>query len=77
MLKLERYVWAAQDKGNAEIQDVLSNPSQAELSKKAFDKRKATMKEKKAQNILDKYGGQEHLNIPNPELLRAGIHLPL
>lgn len=69
--ELERFVWQAQEKGNKDIQDLLANPSQAQLSYEAHKRKKAQLKNKHQTDILAKYGGEEHLNVPNPELLRA------
>lgn len=63
------FAWEAYAKGT----DIhpLANPSQAEFLKKQFEAKKAALEKDKARQILDKYGGQEHLAAPPKELLLA------
>lgn len=63
------FAWEAYAKGT----DIhpLANPSQAEFLKKQFEEKKAALERDKARKILDKYGGQQHLEAPPKELLLA------
>ncbi|GLE05307.1 hypothetical protein PINS_up014320 [Pythium insidiosum] len=63
------FAWEAYAKG-AEIHPQ-ATPSQAEFLRKQFEERKAALEKEKARSILDKYGGQEHLQAPPRELLLA------
>jgi pre-mRNA-processing factor SLU7 len=65
---IDAFVMTAHSKGNDDI-NLLSNPSQAELLFKDFQKKKESLKETRKNEVLSKYGGAEHLNLPNPELL--------
>lgn len=47
----------------------IADPSQAEMLRKNFDEKKTTLKEEQKQRILDKYGGAEHLEVPDARLL--------
>lgn len=63
------FAWEAYSKGT----DIhpLANPSQAEFLKKQYEERKALLEKEKSSKILEKYGGQEHLEAPPKELLLA------
>ncbi|CAM9812327.1 unnamed protein product, partial [Laminaria digitata] len=61
------FAWEAADRGQ-EVHPV-ADPSQAEMLRKKFDDKKTTLKEEQKQRILDKYGGSEHLDIPDARLL--------
>lgn len=63
------FAWEAYAKGT----DIhpLANPSQAEFLKKQFEEKKAALEKEKSRKILDKYGGQQHLEAPPKELLLA------
>ncbi|KAG2770251.1 hypothetical protein JG687_00010464 [Phytophthora cactorum] len=63
------FAWEAYSKGT----DIhpLANPSQAEFLKNQYEERKAALEKEKSRKILDKYGGQEHLEAPPKELLLA------
>jgi pre-mRNA-processing factor SLU7 len=63
------FVWEAYSKGT-DINPI-ANPSQAEYLKKQFEEKKAALEKEKKRKILDKYGGNEHLNAPPKELLLA------
>ncbi|CAI5719873.1 unnamed protein product [Hyaloperonospora brassicae] len=63
------FAWEAYAKGT-DIHS-LANPSQAEFLKKQYEERKAALEKEKSRKILDKYGGQEHLEAPPKELLLA------
>ncbi|KAF1321549.1 Pre-mrna-splicing factor slu7, partial [Globisporangium splendens] len=63
------FAWEAYAKGT----DIhpLANPSQAEFLKKQFEEKKAALEKEKSRKILEKYGGQQHLEAPPKELLLA------
>ncbi|TMW61099.1 hypothetical protein Poli38472_013562 [Pythium oligandrum] len=63
------FAWEAYAKG-ADIHPQ-ATPSQAEFLRKQFEERKAALEREKSKKILDKYGGQEHLQAPPKELLLA------
>ncbi|OWZ24639.1 hypothetical protein PHMEG_000245 [Phytophthora megakarya] len=63
------FAWEAYSKGT-DIHPI-ANPSQAEFLKKQYEERKAALEKEKSHKILDKYGGQEHLEAPPKELLLA------
>ncbi|CAM9803457.1 unnamed protein product [Ascophyllum nodosum] len=61
------FAWEAGERGQ-EVHPV-ADPSQAEMLRKKFDEKKTTLKEEQKQRILDKYGGAEHLEVPDARLL--------
>eukprot|EP00903_Cladosiphon_okamuranus_P019680 g18086.t1 len=61
------FAWEAAERGQ-EVHPV-ADPSQAEMLRKKFDDKKTTLKEEQKQRILDKYGGSEHLDVPDARLL--------
>ncbi|POM61761.1 Pre-mRNA-splicing factor SLU7 [Phytophthora palmivora] len=63
------FAWEAYSKGT-DIHEI-ANPSQAEFLKKQYEERKAALEKEKSHKILDRYGGQEHLEAPPKELLLA------
>ena len=63
------FAWEAADKGaNIHLQ---ADPTKAELMHKNFKVNKEGFKEQQRESLLDKYGGQEHLQAPPKELLLA------
>lgn len=66
---LQCYSWEAYEKG----QDIhmQSAPSQAELLHKEFTTKKDILRDKLKSSIVEKYGGEEHLQAPPKELLLA------
>jgi pre-mRNA-processing factor SLU7 len=63
------FAWEAADKGaNIHLQ---ADPTKAELMHKNFKVNKEQFKEQQRESLLDKYGGQEHLQAPPKELLLA------
>ena len=48
-----------------------ADPTKLELMKKEFEEKKSTFKGEIQQGILQKYGGEEHLDAPPKELLLA------
>ncbi|KAI9985316.1 hypothetical protein PInf_004644 [Phytophthora infestans] len=63
------FAWEAYSKGT-DIHPI-ANPSQAEFLKKQYEEKKTALEKEKGRKILDKYGGQEHLEAPPKELLLA------
>ncbi|ESO89806.1 hypothetical protein LOTGIDRAFT_124539 [Lottia gigantea] len=69
MSKEQLFAWEAYERGvDVHIQ---ADPTKLALLKKEFIQRKDTFKETAKQSILDKYGGEEHLEAPPKELLLA------
>lgn len=66
----QMFAWEGYTKGVTEIHP-LANPSQAEFMKKQYELKKAALEQEKKRKILDKYGGQAHLEAPPRELLLA------
>lgn len=48
-----------------------ADPTKLELMKKEFEDKKSSFKGEVQQGILEKYGGEEHLDAPPKELLLA------
>jgi pre-mRNA-processing factor SLU7 len=66
IMEAQRFVWDANDKGTDEI-NILSNPSQAEAMFHQFQDKKQKLKDKRKQQVLSKYGGEQHLEqVPTP-----------
>lgn len=61
------FAWEAAERGQ-EVHPI-ADPSQAEMLRKNFDEKKTTLKEEQKQRILDRYGGAEHLEVPDARLL--------
>ena len=63
------FAWEAYEKGgDVHLQ---ADPTKLEVLTKEFQKRKDEQKSKVKDGILDKYGGQEHLEAPPKQLLMA------
>ena len=63
------YAWEAKERGvNVHLQ---ADPTRLEMLKKSFIVRKEEFKHKQRESIIDKYGGEEHLDVPPKELLMA------
>lgn len=67
-IQLQHFINQSVEKGNDEIH-VLTNPSQAEKAYAEFIARKAKLKESRKTNVFAKYGGQEHLQMPDRDQL--------
>jgi pre-mRNA-processing factor SLU7 len=67
MLKSQSFVWQAYDKG-VDI-NLQADPTRAELLRKEFSQKKTEKAGKIKKNIIEKYGGEEHLNSPPEELV--------
>lgn len=65
--KLQLFAWQAEQRGN--IVHANSNPTQAMLIYKDYLERKEQLKDTSKTSILDKYGGEEHLQSIPKELL--------
>jgi pre-mRNA-processing factor SLU7 len=63
------FVWEAYEKGgDVHLQ---ADPTKLEVLANEFSRRKESMKSQVKDSILDKYGGQEHLEAPPKQLLMA------
>ena len=69
LLQQEKFVFEAQRKGGASVNSV-AMPSQAELMYKNFVKERGKQKEKVNSELLERYGGGEHLEQPG-ELIQG------
>ncbi|RWS15900.1 Pre-mRNA-splicing factor SLU7-like protein [Dinothrombium tinctorium] len=67
--KSQLFAWQAHEKGvDVHLQ---AEPTKAELLHKEFEVKKQEFKNSVKANILEKYGGEEHLNMPPKELIYA------
>ena len=66
--ELQSFVWAANDRGNEDI-NLIANPSQAEKMFSSFQEKKEKLKDQKKRSVLEAYGGEEHLKTPARQLL--------
>ena len=63
------FAWEAYEKGtDAHVQ---ADPTKLELLAREFNKRKDTFIETKKESIINKYGGEQHLDAPPKQLLLA------
>jgi len=63
------FAWEAYEKGtDAHVQ---ADPTKLELLAREFNRRKDTFMETKKESIVNKYGGEEHLDAPPKQLLLA------
>jgi pre-mRNA-processing factor SLU7 len=63
------FAWEAQERG-VDVH-LLAEPTKLEVLKKEFTKKKEEFKGSLTKNIIDKYGGEEHLEAPPKSLLLA------
>ncbi|ODM99407.1 Pre-mRNA-splicing factor SLU7 [Orchesella cincta] len=63
------FAWDAHDKG-VDVH-VLAEPTKLEMLQKEFEKKKDEFKGSLTKNVIDKYGGEEHLKAPPKTLLLA------
>jgi len=63
------FAWEAHEKG-VDVH-ALAEPTKLELLKKAFETKKDEFKGSLTRNVIDKYGGEEHLEAPPKTLLLA------
>lgn len=69
MAQTQLFAWEAYEKGSdVHLQ---ADPTKLEVLHKSFKVKKEDFKECQKESILEKYGGQEHLNVPPRELLLA------
>nr|XP_034375562.1 pre-mRNA-splicing factor SLU7-like [Arvicanthis niloticus] len=69
MAQTQVFAWEAYDRGS-EVH-LQADPTKLELLYKSFKVKKEDLKEQQKESILEKYGGQEHLDAPPAELLLA------
>lgn len=69
VMDAQKFAWQAQEKG-LDVH-LMAEPTKAELLHKEFKVKSTEIKESVKQNILEKYGGQEHLDVPPPQLIFA------
>ncbi|XP_041652755.1 pre-mRNA-splicing factor SLU7 [Cheilinus undulatus] len=69
MASTQLFAWEAYERGS-EVH-LQADPTKLELLHKSFKVKKEDFKEKQRESILEKYGGEEHLNAPPRELLLA------
>ncbi|CAO2582906.1 Pre-mRNA-splicing factor SLU7 [Lemmus lemmus] len=69
MAQTQLFAWEAYDKGS-EVH-LQADPTKLELLYKSFKVKKEDFKEQQKESILEKYGGQKHLDAPPAELLLA------
>uniref|UniRef100_A0A673BGL4 Pre-mRNA-splicing factor SLU7 n=1 Tax=Sphaeramia orbicularis TaxID=375764 RepID=A0A673BGL4_9TELE len=69
MAQTQLFAWEAYDRGS-EVH-LQADPTKLELLHRSFKVKKEDFKEEQRESILDKYGGQEHLDAPPRELLLA------
>lgn len=67
--KAQLFAWEAQERG-VDVH-LLAEPTKLEILKKEFEKKKDEFKGSLTKNIIDKYGGEEHLDAPPKSLLMA------
>ncbi|XP_045483843.1 pre-mRNA-splicing factor Slu7-like [Harmonia axyridis] len=63
------FAWEAYEKG-VDVH-LLAEPTKLELLQKEYDKKKDQFKNKVHKSVLEKYGGEEHLQVPPKSLLLA------
>lgn len=61
------FAWDAADKGVSA--HLLAEPTKVELLKHEFDKKKELIKNDARESLIEKYGGEEHLDVPSAALL--------
>ncbi|CAB1324996.1 unnamed protein product, partial [Coregonus sp. 'balchen'] len=69
MAQTQLFAWEAYDKGS-EVH-LQADPTKLELLHQSFKVKKEDFKDKQKETILDRYGGEEHLDAPPRELLLA------
>nr|CAI5843980.1 unnamed protein product [Callosobruchus analis] len=67
--KDDLFAWEAHEKG-VDVH-LLAEPTKLELLKKEYQKKKEQIKSTIQQNVLERYGGEEHLKAPPKSLLLA------
>ncbi|XP_047210150.1 pre-mRNA-splicing factor SLU7 isoform X2 [Girardinichthys multiradiatus] len=69
MAQTQLFAWEAYERGS-EVH-LQADPTKLELLHRSFKVKKEDFKEEQRESILEKYGGQEHLDAPPRELLLA------
>ncbi|XP_018531267.1 pre-mRNA-splicing factor SLU7 [Lates calcarifer] len=69
MAQTQLFAWEAYERGS-EVH-LQADPTKLELLHRSFKVKKEDFKEQQRESILEKYGGQEHLDVPSRELLLA------
>ncbi|XP_061691988.1 pre-mRNA-splicing factor SLU7 isoform X2 [Syngnathoides biaculeatus] len=69
MAQTQMFAWEAYERGS-EVH-LQADPTKLELLHRSFKVKKEDFKEQQRESILEKYGGQEHLDAPPRELLLA------
>lgn len=67
--KAQLFAWEAYEKG-VDVH-LLAEPTKLELLKKEYEKKKEQIKSTIQSDVLEKYGGEEHLKAPPKSLLLA------
>ncbi|XP_017886509.1 pre-mRNA-splicing factor SLU7-like [Ceratina calcarata] len=63
------FAWEAHERG-VDVH-LLAEPTKLELLKQEYDKKRDELKDKARGSIINRYGGEEHLDAPPPSLLLA------
>lgn len=63
------FAWEAHEKG-VDVH-LLAEPTKLELLKQEYDKKRDELKDKARDSIIERYGGEEHLEVPSTSLLLA------
>lgn len=63
------FAWEAHEKG-VDVH-LLAEPTKLELLKQEYDKKRDELKDKARDSIIERYGGEEHLEAPSKSLLLA------
>lgn len=67
--KAQLFAWEAYEKG-VDVH-LLAEPTKLELLQKDYEQKKDEFKYQGQQDVLQKYGGEEHLKVPPKQLLLA------
>lgn len=67
--RAQLFAWEAHEKG-VDVH-LLAEPTKLELLQKEYEKKKDEVKSNIQSTVLEKYGGQEHLEAPPKSLLLA------
>ncbi|KAF4549284.1 Pre-mRNA-splicing factor slu7-like protein [Elsinoe fawcettii] len=59
--RAQRYAWERQERGDKDAVNLQANPTAGEIGRKKQEKEAAEKKEAQRKALLEKYGGQEHL----------------
>lgn len=70
-IKAQRYAWETQERGDPNKIHLQANPTEGELRQKLEEKKAAERAAAERKRLLEKYGGVEHLNMP--EILQEDL----